>query len=126
MHAGILPPPKEGGFPKKEAPPLGRRTPLPRRPLGKEALPSRPTPKGEIEGDQVQAHTQGGNLGESDPGPHQRGKLRGIRSRPPPPPTHTHEKQTPAYGNEWPVRILLECILVMELLLSCRTVTKMQ
>ena len=61
--------------PAKEAPPA-RETSLPRRP------PSRPTPKGEIEEDQVQAHTQGGNRGGSDPGPHPRGKLRGIRSRP--------------------------------------------
>ena len=45
---------------------------------------SRPTPKGEIEGDQVQAHIQGGNWGGSGPGPHPRGKLRGIRSRPTP------------------------------------------
>ena len=71
---------------------------------------SRPTPKGEIEGDQIQAHTQGeiegdqiqahtqggnwggldpgphprGKLRGSDPGPHPRGKLRGIRSRPTP------------------------------------------
>ena len=45
---------------------------------------SRPTPKGEIEGDQVQAHTQGGNGGGSGPGPHPRGKWRGIRSRPTP------------------------------------------
>ena len=48
--------PQEGGTtlpPKKEAPP-GKRPP-PRRP------PSSPTPKGEIEGDQDQAHTQEGN-----------------------------------------------------------------
>ena len=43
---------------------------------------SRPTPKGEIEGDQVQAHTQGENWGGSGPGPHPRRKLSGIRSRP--------------------------------------------
>ena len=43
---------------------------------------SRPAPKGEIEGDQIQAHTQGGNSGGSDPGTHPRGKLRGIRTRP--------------------------------------------
>ena len=42
------PPKKE--TPKKEAPPSAKETPL-----------SRPTPMGEIEGDQVQAHTQGGN-----------------------------------------------------------------
>ena len=54
-----------------------------------------------MEGDQIQAHTQGGNGGGSDPGPHPRGKLKGIRSRSPP---HT--------VNERPVRILLECILV--------------
>ena len=30
---------------------------------------SRPTPKGEIEGDQVQAHIQGGNWGGSGPAP---------------------------------------------------------
>ena len=47
--------------------------------------PSRPTPRGEIEGGgQVQAHTQGGNWGGSDPGPHPRGELRGIRFRPTP------------------------------------------
>ena len=45
---------------------------------------SRPTPKREIEGDQVQAHTQGGNGGGSGPGPHPRGKWRLIRSRPTP------------------------------------------
>ena len=45
---------------------------------------SRPTPKGEIQGDHIQAHTQGGNSGGSDPGPHPRGKFRGIRSRPTP------------------------------------------
>ena len=45
---------------------------------------SRPTPKGEVEGDQVQAHTRGGNWGGSGPDPHPRGKLRGIRSRPTP------------------------------------------
>ena len=54
-------------------------------PRGKlRGIRSRPTPKGEIEGDQIQAHTQRGNWGESDPGPHPRGKLRGIRSRPTP------------------------------------------
>ena len=43
---------------------------------------SRPTPKGEVEGDLVQAHSQGGNWGGSGPGPQPRGKLRGIWSRP--------------------------------------------
>ena len=32
----------------------------------------------------LQAHSQGGNWGGSDPGPHPSGKLRGIRSRPTP------------------------------------------
>ena len=49
-----------------------------------------PTPNGEIEGDQVQAHTQGGNWGDqiqahtqgenwggSDPGPHPQGEIEG-------------------------------------------------
>ena len=62
--------------------------PLPRRPPAKETPcqgdPSRSTNRGEIEGDQVQAHRQGGNWGGSDPGPHPRGNLRGIRSRPTP------------------------------------------
>ena len=48
---------------------------------------SRPTPKAEIEGDQIQAHTQGGNWGGSDPLP-RRLLLRAVR-------------------------ILLECILVL-------------
>ena len=38
----------------------------------------------EVEGDLVQAHTQGGSWGGSGPGPHPRGKLRGIWSRPTP------------------------------------------
>ena len=42
---------------------------------------TRPTTRGEIEGDQIQAHSQGGNWGGPDPGPQPRGKLRGIRSR---------------------------------------------
>ena len=35
-------------------------------------------------GEDLQDHNQGGNLGGSVPGPHPRGKLRGIRSRPTP------------------------------------------
>ena len=88
-------PPCEGDQPAKEAPPQERGTPPGRRPSKKETPlegeppcqgdpPSKPTAKGEIEGDQVQAHTQGGYWGGSDPGPHLRGKLRGIRSRPTP------------------------------------------
>ena len=42
---------------------------------------SRPTAKGEVEGDLVQAHSQGGSWGGSGPGPQPRGKLRGIWSR---------------------------------------------
>ena len=48
VHAGIHPP-------CQVDPPCQGDTPLPGRP------PSRPTPRGEIEGDQVQAHSQGGN-----------------------------------------------------------------
>ena len=108
VHAGIHPPAKE--------------TTHPRRP------PSRPTPRGEIEGDQVQAHTQGGNWGGSDPGPHPRGKLRGIRSRPTPKGEIQGDQvlaniqvgNSGRSGAEPPprrlllraVRILLECILV--------------
>ena len=102
--------PQEGGtpsqgdplprrLPQKEAPPRKETPPPGPHPRGKlRGIRSRPTPKGEIEGDQIQAHTQGG----SDPGPHPRGKLRGIRSNPPP---RRH------MVNERPVRILLECIL---------------
>ena len=72
-------------------------------PRGKlRGIRSRPTPKGEIDGDQIQAHTQRGNWGGSDPGPHPRGKLRGIRSSPPP-------LRRPLLRA---VCILLECILV--------------
>ena len=64
---------------------VGPGGPLDPHPRGKlRLIRSRPTPKGEIEGDQVQAHTQGGNWGGSGPGPHPRGKLRGNRSRPTP------------------------------------------
>ena len=94
-------PPQDGGTPQegdplprrpptmREAPPRGRHT-LPRRSLG-----SRPP----------QAHTLGGNWGGSDPGPHPRGKLRGIRSSPP-------RSRLWHTVNERPVRILLKCILV--------------
>ena len=36
---------------------------------------SRSTAKGEVEGDLVQIHSQGGSWGRSGPGPHSRGKL---------------------------------------------------
>ena len=77
-----------------------------------------------MEGDQIQAHTQGGNGQGSDPGPHPRRKWTGIRSRPTPkgeiegdqiqaslsllPPRSRLRHMV----NERPVRILLECILV--------------
>ena len=61
VHAGRTP--CQGDPPHQGDPPAGE-TPLPGRPPAKEApLPgirSRPTSKGEIEGDQIQAHTQGG------------------------------------------------------------------
>ena len=52
--------PQEGDPPRRRPP---RRNPLPGPPpRGKlRGIRSRPTPKGEIEGDQIQAHTQGGN-----------------------------------------------------------------
>ena len=83
-----------------------RSRPTPRGKL--RGIRSRPTPKREIEGDQIQAHTQGGNCGGSDPGPHPRGKLRRIRFSPPPPPPRSRLRHT---VNERAVRILLECIL---------------
>ena len=97
---GRSPPAKE--TPRKEIPPPG---PQPRGKL--KGIRSRPIPRGEIDWDQIQAHTQGGNGRGSDIGPHPRAKLRSIRSRPtskgeiegdkiqPPFPP---EKQTPAYG----------------------------
>ena len=83
-----------------------RHPPLPGRPPSKETPSPGPHPRGEIEGDQIQAHTQGGNWGGSDPGPHPRGKLRGIRS----PPPRSRLRHT---VNERPVGILLECIHVL-------------
>ena len=52
---GYCHPPKKEAPPKKKAPPGKENPPCQGDP------PSRPTPKGKIEGDQVQAHTQGGN-----------------------------------------------------------------
>ena len=82
------PPPRRPlkGDPSPRRPPASKETPPPGpNPGGKlRGTRSRPTAKGEIEGDQIHAHTQGGNLGGSDPGPHPRGKFRGIRSRPTP------------------------------------------
>ena len=95
-------PPLPGRHPPARETPLPRRPPLPRTLLPPRRPPSRPHPrgelegirfrptaKGEIQGDQIQAHTQGGNSGGSDPGPHPRGKFRGIRTRPPSPTTTT-------------------------------------
>ena len=83
--------PQRGGLPqwmlgyhplKKQTPPRSR---LPGAdPPGADPLLSRPTPRGEIEGDQVQTYTQGRNWGGSDPGPHPRGKLRGSDPGPHP------------------------------------------
>ena len=95
------------------------------QPRGKlRGIRSRPTPKGEIEGDQIQAHTQGGNWGGSDTGPHPRGKLRGVRSRP----ISKGEIQWDQDQTNPPpeqlllraVRILPECMLVFIYLKLCR------
>ena len=110
------------GDPSAMETPPAKEIPPPRRP------PSRPTPMGENEGDEVQAYRQGGNWGESDPGPHPRGKLRGIRSRPTPKGEIEGDQiQAQTWGGNsggsgpdpslqrlllWVVRILLECILV--------------
>ena len=59
--------PPPGRPPSCQGDPPANETPLPTRPpcQGETPLqgdpPSRPTPRGEIEGDQVQAHSQGGN-----------------------------------------------------------------
>ena len=104
VHGGEVLPQCMLGYPPAKETPLPRRPPTKETPLLLQAhtqggnwggsdpgprlrgklrgIKSRPTPKGEIEGDQIQAHTQGGNWGGSNPGPHPRGKLRGIRSRP--------------------------------------------
>ena len=104
VHAGR--PPCQGDPPAREIP-LPRRPPCqgdprsrhhPRRKL--KGIRSRPTPKGEIEGDQIQAHTQGGNWGGQIQAAPPRSRLR-----------HT--------VNERPVRILLECILVLVAYTCC-------
>ena len=68
-----------------------------------------------------QAHTQGGSLGGSgrggSPGPHPRGKLRGVWSRPTPKGEVEGDLVQAHPPSPWrlllrPVRILLECILV--------------
>ena len=119
VHAGIPPPlgadpPCQGDPPAKETPKIPPPGPHPRGKL--RGIKSRPTPKGEIEGDQIQAHTKGGNWGGSGPGPHPRGKFRGIRSRPTSKgDIQGDQDQSPRLRhmvNERPVRILLECILV--------------
>ena len=95
--------------PRRRHPPPGPH------PRGKfRGIRSRPTPKGEIEGDQIQAHTQRGNLGGSDPGTHPRGEIEGDQIQ-----AHTQGGNWSRLWhtvNERPVRILLECILVWILL----------
>ena len=101
VHAGI-PPSRETPL-QGDPPPQGIRS----RPTAKGEIEGdqiQANTQGEIEGDQIQAHTQGGNWGGSDPGPHPRGKLRGIRPRPP---------QLRLLLRA--VRILLECILVYKI-----------
>ena len=51
--------PWQGDLPAKDTPQQG--DPCQGDPPAKETPPSRPTPRMEIEGDQVQAHNQGGN-----------------------------------------------------------------
>ena len=73
-------PPCQGDPPAKETPLPGRLPCPPSRPISKgklRGIRSRPTPKGEIEGDHIQAHTRGGNSGGSGLGQHSRGKFRG-------------------------------------------------
>ena len=84
-----------GGVPAPKGGPPG---PHPRGKL--RGIRSRPTPKGEIEGDQIQAHTQGGNWGIRSR-PTSKGKFRGISTSSPPRRLLLRA-----------VRILLECILV--------------
>ena len=101
---GDIPPSRETPLPPVRETPQGdppvRPSPLTGRPPCQGDPPTRETPP-PCQGDPLQAHTQGGNWGGSDPGPHPRGKLRGIRTNPHP---------------RWlllrTVRILLECILV--------------
>ena len=47
--------------------------------------PSRPTPRGEIEGGRSRPTPKGENSGGSNPSPHRRGKFRGIEPDTPPP-----------------------------------------
>ena len=77
-----------------------------------DGIRSRPTPKEEFQGDQIQAHTQGGNSGGSDPGPHPRGKFRGIRSRP------TSPLMTSAAGGTYPTGMHSCFCLCLHLCLS--------
>ena len=56
---------------------------LPQCMLGDPPTPAKETPQGDPlpRRPPLQAHTKGGNWGGSGPGPHPRGKMRGIRSR---------------------------------------------
>ena len=78
--------PCQGDPPTKETP--ARETPLPGRPPTKETSlprrpPSRPTPRGEIEGHQVQAHSQGGNSGGIRSRPIPKGEIQGDQDQTP-------------------------------------------
>ena len=117
VHAGRPPTretPCQGDPPSRETPCQGDS-------------PSRPTPRGEIGVDQVQAHSQGGNSGGSDPGPHPRGNSGGSDPGPHPrgnsggsdPGPHPRGNSGGSGPDPSPkqlllraVRILLECILV--------------
>ena len=83
--------------PRRRHPPPGRRPP-PRRP------PSSPTPKGEIEGDQIQAHTQGGKLRGIRSRPTPKGEIEGDQIQPPPPPQEADsgkQSMSGRYASYW-------------------------
>ena len=91
-------------FPARETPHQGE-PPHQGDPLLRRHPPPGPHPGGEIEGDQIQAHTQGGKFRGIKSRPTPKGKIQGDQDQTPPP---TEQLLLRA------VRILLECILVFK------------
>ena len=111
VHAGR--PPCQGDPPAKERPWEGDQI-LGLAPKGEiEGGQIQAHTQGEIQGDQIQTHTQGGNSGGSGPGQHPTGKFRGIRTYPLP-----DDYCCGRYASYW--NAFLSCIIFLQGLASLR------
>ena len=85
-------------FPARETPHQGE-PPHQGDPLLRRHPPPGPHPGGEIEGDQIQAHTQGGKFRGIKSRPTPKGKIQGDQDQTPPPPNNYYCGRYASYWN---------------------------